>query len=130
MSGYRTPLGRVRGLGAAKHGVGGFVAQRVSAAALVLLVLWGVLAGLQLARADYASAVVWMHAPVNAILLSLLIGVGVFHMRIGMADIILDYIDRPTTKAALLTLNIFAAWLAGAIGVFSVLKVALSSGIY
>jgi succinate dehydrogenase / fumarate reductase membrane anchor subunit len=130
MSGYRTPLGRVRGLGAAKQGVGGFVAQRVSAAALVLLVLWGVWAALSLARVDYATAVVWMRAPANAILLSLLIGVGVFHMRIGMADVILDYIDRPATKAALLTLNLFAAWLAGAIGVFSVLKVALSSGIY
>lgn len=130
MSGYRTPLGRVRGLGAAKQGVGAFMAQRVSAAALVLLVLWGVWAALALAQADYAGAVVWMHAPANAILLSLLIGVGVFHMRIGMADIILDYIERPTTKAALLTLNIFVAWLAGAIGVFSVLKVALSSGIY
>ncbi|HEX4198067.1 MAG TPA: succinate dehydrogenase, hydrophobic membrane anchor protein [Caulobacteraceae bacterium] len=130
MSGYRTPLGRVRGLGAAKHGVSGFVAQRVSAAALVLLVLWGVWAALGLAQADYAGAVAWLHAPANAILLSLLIGVGAFHMRIGMADIILDYIERPTTKAALLTLNIFAAWLAGAIGVFSVLKVALSSGTY
>lgn len=130
MSGYRTPLGRVRGLGAAKHGVGGFIAQRVSAAALVFLTLWGVFAGLSLAKADYATAVLWMHAPVNAILLALLIGVGVFHMRIGMAEIIVDYIERPTTKAALLTLNVFAAWLAGAIGVFSVLKVALSSGIY
>jgi len=130
MSGYRTPLGRVRGLGSAKHGVGGFIAQRVSAAALVLLTLWGVYAGLSLARANYATAVLWMHAPANAILLALLIGVGAFHMRIGMAEVILDYIDRPTTKAALLTLNLFAAWLAGAIGVFSVLKVALSSGIY
>jgi succinate dehydrogenase / fumarate reductase membrane anchor subunit len=130
VSGYRTPLGRVRGLGAAKHGVGGFIAQRVSAAALVVLTLWGVYAGFSLARASYATAVLWLHAPVNAVALALLIGVGVFHMRIGMAEIIIDYIERPTTKAALLTLNVFAAWLAGAIGIFSVLKVALSNGIY
>jgi succinate dehydrogenase / fumarate reductase membrane anchor subunit len=130
VSGYRTPLGRVRGLGSAKHGVGGFIAQRVSAAALVLLTLWGVYAALSLAKANYATAVLWLHAPLNAILMALLIGVGVFHMRIGMAEVILDYIERPTTKALLLTLNVFAAWLAGVIGVFSVLKVALSSGIY
>ncbi len=130
MSGYRTPLGRVRGLGPARHGAGGFIAQRVSAAALVLLTLWGVYAGLSLAGADHAAASAWMQAPVNAILMALLIGVGVFHMRIGMAEIILDYIERPTTKALLLTLNLFAAWLIGAIGVFSVLKVALSNGIY
>ena len=130
MSGYRTPLGRVRGLGSAKHGVGGFIAQRVSAAALVLLTLWGVYAALSLARSNYAAAVIWMHAPLNAILMALLVAVGVFHMRIGLAEVILDYIERPTTKAALLTLNLFVAWLAGAIGVFSILKVALSSGVY
>jgi len=49
MTSYRTPLGRVRGLGAAKHGVGHFIAQRVSAIALVLLVLWAVGSGLRLA---------------------------------------------------------------------------------
>ena len=37
----RTPLGRARGMGSAKHGVGHFIAQRVTAIALVLLVLWG-----------------------------------------------------------------------------------------
>jgi succinate dehydrogenase / fumarate reductase, membrane anchor subunit len=128
VSGYRTPLGRVRGLGAGKHGTSSFIAQRVSAAALVLLTLWGVYAGLGLARADYGQAAAWVGAPVNAILLSLLIGVGVFHMRIGLAEVILDYIERPTTKAALLTLNLFAAWLAGAAGVFAVLKVAFAGG--
>jgi succinate dehydrogenase / fumarate reductase, membrane anchor subunit len=128
VSGYRTPLGRVRGLGSAKHGVGGFIAQRVSAAALVLLTLWSVYAALSLAGAGFDAAQAWLRAPVNAILLALLIGVGMFHMRIGMAEVILDYIERPATKAALLTLNLFVAWLGGAIGVFAVLKVALSSG--
>jgi succinate dehydrogenase / fumarate reductase membrane anchor subunit len=125
MSGYRTPLRRVRGLGAAKHGVSGFIAQRVSAAALVPLVLWGVYAGLSLARAGPAAAAAWLHAPLNAIATALLMAVGAFHMRIGMAEVILDYIERPTSKAALLTLNLFAAWLIGAAGVFAVLKVAL-----
>ena len=42
MTSYRTPLGRARGMGAAKHGVGHFIGQRVSAIALVFLVLWAV----------------------------------------------------------------------------------------
>ena len=33
MTGYRTPLGRARGLGSAKHGVGHFIVQRVTARA-------------------------------------------------------------------------------------------------
>jgi len=42
MTGFRTPLGRARGLGSAKHGVGDFIGQRVSAVALLFLAAWGV----------------------------------------------------------------------------------------
>jgi succinate dehydrogenase membrane anchor subunit len=129
VSGYRTPLGRVRGLGAAKHGVGDFITLRVTSAALVPLSLWGVYSAFALAGADQAAAVLWLRAPVNAVLLALTLVVSVLHMRIGMAEIIIDYIGRPTTRAALLTLNLFVAWLAGAAGVFSVLKVAFSNGV-
>ena len=37
MGDFRTPLARVRGLGSAKSGTGHFIAQRVSAIALVIL---------------------------------------------------------------------------------------------
>ena len=40
MDSYRTPLGRVRGLGAAKHGVSHFITQRVTGSALIVLLLW------------------------------------------------------------------------------------------
>ena len=130
MAGYRTPLGRARGLGSAKHGVGHFIAQRVSAIALVVLVLWGVDSILSLARADYETAVLWVRTPWNAILSALLIAVAAFHMRLGMQVIIEDYFDRPATRSTLLILNLFAAWLIGAAGVFSILKVAFSGGAY
>ena len=72
----------------------------------------------------------WLRAPGNAILSSLLIGVASFHMKLGMQTIIEDYIERPSTKAILLIANIFAAWLIGAVGVFSILKVAFGGGAY
>ena len=130
MAGYRTPLGRARGLGSAKHGVGQFIAQRVSAVALIFLVLWAVDSALALAHTDYESAVLWLRSPWNAILASLLIAVASFHMQLGMRVIIEDYIQRPSTKAALLILNLFVAGLVTAAGVFSILKVALSGGAY
>jgi len=130
MASFRTPLGRARGLGSAKHGVGHFIAQRVSAIALVVLVLWGVYSVLGLARADYETAVLWVRTPWNAILSALLIGVAAFHMRLGMQVIIEDYFDKPASRTALLILNTFAAWLIGAAGVFSILKVAFSGGAY
>ena len=130
MAGYRTPLGQARGLGSAKHGVGHFIAQRVSAIALVALLLWGVESVLGLARADYETAVLWVHAPRNAILASLLLAVAAFHMNLGMRVVIEDYITKPHSKMALLILNLFACWLIGAVGVFSILKVAFGGGAY
>jgi len=130
MAGYRTPLGRARGLGSAKHGVGHFIAQRVSAVALIFLVLWGVDSALALSHTGYEDAVLWLRSPWHAILASLLIAVASFHMQLGMRVIIEDYIQRPSTKAALLILNLFVAGLVTAAGVFSILKVALSGGAY
>jgi succinate dehydrogenase / fumarate reductase membrane anchor subunit len=130
MAGYRTPLGRARGLGSAKHGVGHFIAQRVSAVALIVLVLWAVDSALALAHTDYENAVLWLRSPWHAILASLLIATASFHMQLGMRVIIEDYIHRPTTKTALLILNLFVAGLVTAAGVFSILKVALSGGAY
>ena len=126
----RTPLGRARGLGSSKHGVGHFIAQRVSAIALIVLVLWAVDSVLGLARVDYDTAVLWLRTPLNAILSALLIGVASFHKQLGMRTIIEDYFEEAGPKAVLLILNVFATWLIGVVGVFSILKVAVGGGAY
>jgi succinate dehydrogenase / fumarate reductase membrane anchor subunit len=128
MVSYRTPLGRARGLGSAKHGTGHFIGQRVSAVALVVLVLWGVSSVLGLAQDGYADAAGWLRTPWHAGPLALLLAVASYHMQIGMRVIIEDYIHKPSTKMVLLILNLFVCWLAPAIGIFSILKVAFSSG--
>lgn len=126
MTSYRTPLGRARGKGAAGHGVTHWIAERVSAAALVPLVLWGVFAALRLAGSGYDGAVGWMQeSPLNPVLLGLLIAVSFQHMHGGMRVIVEDYIHKPSTKVALLLLNLFVCALGGALAVFSILKVAL-----
>ena len=125
----RTPLGRARGLGASKHGVGHFIVQRVTAVALVLLVLWGLAAALGLARGGYDGAVLWLHSPLNAGLAVLLAVTAFWHMQLGMQVIIEDYFARPATKAALLILNVFVCWLGAALTVLSLLKVALGAGV-
>jgi len=112
MSVIRSPLGRARGMGASKHGVGHFIAQRVTAIALVLLVIWGLAAGLSLAHGDYESAAEWLRSPINAGLASLL----------ALADF-----AKAATKGALLVLNVFVGWLGGALTIICILKVALSA---
>lgn len=126
MSVHRTPLGRARGLGSAKDGVGRFIGERVSSVALVFLVIWAVGSALTLARGGYAGALLWLASPVNAALVILLAVAGFYHMRLGMAVIIEDYIGKPSTKALLLIGNAFLCWGALALTVVCLLKVALT----
>jgi succinate dehydrogenase membrane anchor subunit len=125
MTSYRTPLSRARGLGSAKHGVGHWISERVGAVALIPLVIWGVYSVIRLAGLDYYGAVDWISRPVNATLMVLTIAVGFMHMQSGLRVVVEDYIHKTLTKAALLLLNVFVAGLAGALAIFSILKVAL-----
>ncbi len=124
MASYRTPLGRVRGMGAAKHGVGHFITQRTTGSALVILVLWVIAVAIGVGRADYATTALWLSSPWNAVPAILLIGTAFTHMNIGMQVIIEDYIHVPATKIALLILSLFVCWSGAALGIFSILKVA------
>jgi len=125
MTSYRTALGRARNLGSAKHGVGHFIVQRVSAIALAPLGLWALYSALRLSRTGFDGAQAWMHSPFNAILAILLTVAAATHMRIGMEEVILDYIHKTSTKATLLILNYFVCVLAAVAAVFCILKIAL-----
>jgi succinate dehydrogenase / fumarate reductase membrane anchor subunit len=130
MASYRTPLGRVRGLGAAKQGVNHFITQRVTGAALIVLILWAIRVALVLSHYDFASTTTWLHSPWNAIPAALLIGTAFLHTNLGMRTIIEDYISDPAGKIAFLLLSLFVCWVGGAVGVFSILKVAFGAGAY
>ncbi len=124
-SSLRTPLSRARGLGSAHEGVGRFISERATSVALVPLSLWAVYAAVRLSQGGYDGAVSFLQSPVNGVLGALLVFVSALHMKMGMQVIIEDYIHLPRTKLPLLLLNSGVCWLAAAIGVFSILKVAL-----
>jgi succinate dehydrogenase / fumarate reductase membrane anchor subunit len=128
MVSYRTPLGRARGLGSAKHGAGHWVSERVSAIALVPLVIWAVYGILRLAAGDYGFAVHWAQDPLNATLTVLTFAISFWHMHSGVRVVVEDYIHKALTKSVLLLINLFICGLAGALAIFSILKVALSGG--
>jgi succinate dehydrogenase / fumarate reductase membrane anchor subunit len=130
MANYQTPMRRARGLGSAKHGVGHWISERVTAVVLVPLVLWAVWGALTIARGGYAGATAWLASPLNAVLTALLLAVGFLHMHAGMRVVVEDYIEKPGTKAALLILNLFVCGLGGALAVFCVIKVALTGGAF
>jgi len=105
----QSPLARVRRHGAAGEGTSHFIAQRVTAIALAVLAPWFVVsAALSLHQASYVEAIDFIAQPVNAVGLILLVAVGMYHMSLGMQEVIVDYIHRPFTKMLLLLLNALA----------------------
>ena len=122
---FRTPLSTARGLGSAKHGVGHWLSERVAAVALIPLVIWGAFAVIRLAALDYYGAVSWISEPVNATLMILTIAIAFMHMQSGVRVIVEDYVYTHLGKATCLLANLFISGLAGALAIFSILKVAL-----
>lgn len=124
-SNFRTPLARARGLGAAHHGAAEWLTGGIIVAALVPLTLWMVFAVLRLAQLDYYGAVEWIRSPVNVSLMVLTVVLGFYHMHHGMRVVIEDYIHVRLGKLGAIALSVAVSGLAGALTVFSILKVAL-----
>ena len=127
MADFRTPLARARGLGAAKSGVGHFIAQRVSAIALLILIpvfLWSVVS---LPSGGYEAARDWIASPLGALVMLLTLTAAFYHMRLGLQVVIEDYIHKPATKHLLLIANTLIAaglWIAA---LYAVIMIAVAA---
>lgn len=125
MNNYRSPLREVRGYGSAKHGTGHWIAQRVSAIALVPLLLWFCFSLFSVIfTADYAAAAAWIAQPWIALALILLVGAVFYHSQLGLRVIVEDYVHHTGLKAmTLIVLQLFNFLLAVA-GILAVLRIA------
>jgi succinate dehydrogenase membrane anchor subunit len=122
--GFRTPLGRARGLGSAREGAGHWWAERLTAIALVPLCLWFVAGIIGLVGAGHGAAVAWIASPVNAVLLVLLILAVFHHGQLGLQVVIEDYVHTEWRKVALIICVKFAALVLGLAAVFTVGRIA------
>jgi succinate dehydrogenase / fumarate reductase, membrane anchor subunit len=123
MMSLRTPLSKVKGLGAAKEGASHWWHQRLTAIALIPLALWFSFSIALLAVADYSTVSAWMSSPISAVLMILAISVGFYHGYIGLQVIIEDYIPHEALKIGVLIIFALVAVLFAALGVVSVLKI-------
>jgi len=119
----RSPLGRVRGLGAAKEGVGHWWAQRLTALSLIPLTLWFCAAIASLAGADYFTFRAWVGQPINAGLLILLIVAVFYHAALGVQVVVEDYIHGEARKLAVLLITKALAIVLGLTALLSVLTI-------
>jgi succinate dehydrogenase / fumarate reductase membrane anchor subunit len=123
----RSPIGRVLGLGSAKEGVSHWWAQRVTAVGLLLLTLWFVSAVLRLGDFSFVAVTTWVSAPLNAVLLCLLIGTAAYHSQLGVQVVVEDYVTNEGGKIITMLLLNFIHVALAALGVFSVLRVAFAA---
>lgn len=122
MQDMRSPLGKVRGLGSAKEGTGHFWTQRMSAVALVPLVIYFVGLIVCLHGANYSDVRTALAHPFNALMMALFVLAGIYHMRLGMQVIIEDYIHGEGLKIVCIMLNTFFAIVVGGACLFAILK--------
>jgi succinate dehydrogenase / fumarate reductase membrane anchor subunit len=127
MTSMRTPLRRVRGLGAAHTGTGHFWHQRVTSAAGVLLTIAMLFIVIGLLGRSHAAAVQILGSPLVAIITLLFIINSAYHMWIGMQEIILDYVHEDKWKLLSLMANTFFVFTVAFASAFAILK--LSFGV-
>jgi succinate dehydrogenase / fumarate reductase membrane anchor subunit len=124
-----TPRRKVEGLGGGHHGAGVWLKERASSVALVILGVWGLWSATRIAGTGFDGAVEWLHAPINAVLMLLLVLTSLYHMHLGLRVVIEDYVHKPFGKGALLMLNLFLCLVLAAVAAFAVLKVAFGGEI-
>lgn len=100
-----------------------FMTQRITGMLNVLFTLFFVWFVVRLAGADRATMVETLRNPFVAIVLCLLIVNVCIHMRIGMNEVIEDYLDEEKTNHLAQTANLWFAILVAVVTVVSVAKI-------
>jgi succinate dehydrogenase / fumarate reductase, membrane anchor subunit len=123
----RTPLGRVRNLGAAHAGTTDFWRQRITGVAMTLLIVPVIVVILMLIGRNQAGAAQILGSLPIAIILLLFIVASAWHMKIGMQVVIEDYVHNEKVKLASVMANNFFCVAVALASIYAILK--LSSGV-
>ena len=123
----RTPLARVRGLGAAHSGTDHFWRQRLTAVANIPLTIAALIIIIMLLGRNQTAVAQILGSPLVAIIMLLFIISIATHMRIGMQVIIEDYVHDETGKLVLIMANTFFCFAVALASAYGILK--LSFGV-
>jgi succinate dehydrogenase / fumarate reductase membrane anchor subunit len=122
----RTPLARVKGLGASGHGVEHWWIHRVTAVSNIPLIISFVIIVAALAASpSYQEAIAVISHPLVAIILILAVISVTNHMRLGMQIVIEDYVHHKGQKIAAVMANNFYAVIVAVACLYAILKVSL-----
>ena len=118
----RTPLGRVRGLGAARSGTDHFWRQRLTAVANIPLTIAVIVIFITLLGRNQAAVAQIVGSPPVAIIMALFVISVAVHMRIGMQVVIEDYVHDELVKIVLVMANTFFTIAIALTSIYGILK--------
>ncbi len=121
----QTPLARVRGLGSAKSGLHHWWHQRLTAIALVPLMIVTLIVIARLGTLDYDGAMAMMANPFISALLLLLVLVGFYHAAMGLQVVLEDYVASEGKRMASIIFVKMALFALATLTILSILKVSL-----
>lgn len=118
-------MSRVKGLGAAHHGVEHWYSHRLSAIANIPLVIAFVIIVANLAGRPWPDAIRIVSHPLVAVLLGLAVVSVTYHMRLGLQTVVEDYVHGRMAKFAIGIASTFFSILIAATCLFAILKIAV-----
>ena len=107
------------------HGVSHWKLQRISAIAMIPLVIWFTSSLMLVLMEGYEQSIEWLQSPINATGLILLFGTLYFHAASGLQVVIEDYVHHEGLKTVSLILIKLIAVLLGTLSILCVLKIYL-----
>lgn len=124
MTDMKAPLAKVRGLGSAKNGTHHWWVHRITALANIPLTIFVLVSFIGNLHKTYADWVAWLQQPVAAVMMVLFVANIMHHLRLGLQVLIEDYVHNKSNKIAAMMAVTFGTVLMGALGIFSILKIA------
>jgi succinate dehydrogenase / fumarate reductase, membrane anchor subunit len=122
-----TPLKKVRGLGAAHRGTDTFWRQRVTALANIPLTIFLILAIVSHIGSNYDDVRTYLAHPIVALVMLALIASAAIHLRIGLKEIIEDYVHAEGLKVLAVVFATFFAYGVGLAALFAIVKISLGA---
>lgn len=127
MSELRSPLSLVKGLGSAKSGTDHWWMQRITALALIPLVLWLCFSIASLPGADYATIKAWLSSPAIVTLLIITIIAIFYHAQLGLQVVIEDYVPNHATRLVTIIIVNFLCIIFAVVAIISLFKISFGA---
>ena len=122
-----TPLGKVRGLGAARSGGGHWMKEQIGSIAMVLLSVWLLASLLWLPSLDLRTLTEWLRSPLGAVPMALFVILSFIHGLGGLKVVVDDYVHDEGNRVACNIVLLFAAVGGASFALFALAKIAFGA---